>query len=152
MQMLILLVSAAVVVGVLFLALDKAGEYVVDRYMEESDYTEIRNRKAVYELQQYITLNQINARDEEALNKWVQKQKLVSVSIYKDGIMVFDSDYPDRQIWNAEIVPGDYDWIVYDKVIFADGEAEILMTGAWLYQIYSYIRIVEIGVCFLPFS
>ena len=150
-QILLLLVVAAAIAGGLFLILDRVGEYSIDRYIENSDYIETRTGQAVSGLQDYISENRVYSRDAESLYKWVKKQKLLSLSIYKDGIQVFDSTYPDQQIWNEEIASMEYEWVRYDTVLFEDGNAEIRLTGAWSYQLYSYMIIIEIIVCFLVF-
>lgn len=149
--MMILLIVAAVAAGGLFFVLDGVSEYPIERYLEKSDYIETRIRKAVAGLQEYITENRIFSRDAEKIYKWVQEQKLLSLSIYKDGIQVFDSAHPYQQIWDEEIAAADYDWIKYDRVVFEDGYADIMITGAWGYQVYSYVQIFEIGVSFLVF-
>lgn len=130
-QILLLLVVAAAIAGGLFLILDRVGEYSIDRYIENSDYIETRTGQAVSGLQDYISENRVYSRDAESLYKWVKKQKLLSLSIYKDGIQVFDSTYPDQQIWNEEIASMEYEWVRYDTVLFEDGNAEIRLTGAW---------------------
>ena len=88
--MMILLIVATVAAIGFFFVLDQVSEYPVERYMEESDYVETRIRKAVAGFQEYITENRIHSRDAEKIYKWIQEQKLLSLSIYKDGIQVFD--------------------------------------------------------------
>lgn len=149
--MLFLLLIASAISGILYFVLDSASEYLVEKYLEESEYAEERNAEAVSELQNYITSGDLASRDAEALALWVKKQKLLILCIYKDGIQVFDSRYPDQEIWDEEIVPADYDWINYDTVEFSDGMAEIQITGAYRYQIYSRVWILELAVCFFVF-
>lgn len=151
LQMLGLLFLAAVVSGILFLTADSASEYVVDYYMEKSDYAGKRNSRLINELQSYIYSEEISSRDSARINQWVQKQKLLSVSIFKDGIQVFDSDYPDHEIWDDEIGFAQYEWMSFDTIVFKDGTADIRITGAYRYQIFTAIRIVEIGLSFLVF-
>ena len=146
MQMLALLITAAAIAAAAFFVLDKLNEYLVARYMDQSNYVEIHNKKAVFDLQNYVAENHIDSRDKTGLGMWIQEQKLLTLRVYKDGIWVFDSDYPDIQLWNEKIALSDYDWISYETITFADGDAEILITGAWFYQVYSHMQIIEI-VC-----
>lgn len=150
-QMLFLLAAAAAIAGSIFLLLEHVSESLVEHNMDLTNYAMVRNREAAGRLQEYITENRLYSRDEEMIGRWVRQEKLLSVSIYKDGIQVFDSDYPDQQIWNEEIIPADYEWIRYDSLEFEDGPAETMITGAWRYEVYSCIRIIELGVCFLIF-
>lgn len=149
--MMILLIVATVAAVGFFFVLDKISEYPIERYMEESVYIETRIRKAVAGFQEYIAENRIYSRDAENIYKWVQEQRLLSLSIYKDGIQVFDSAYPYQHIWDQEIAAADYDWIKYDTIRFEDGIAEIMISGAWSYQVYSCVQKFEIGLSFLAF-
>lgn len=150
-QMMILLIVATVAAVGFFFVLDQMSEYPIGRYLEESDYIETRIRKSVAGFQEYAAENRIHSRDAENIYKWVQEQRLISLSIYKDGIQVFDSAYPYQQIWDQEIAAADYDWIKYDTIRFEDGIAEIMISGAWSYQVYSCVQKFEIGLSFLAF-
>ena len=63
------------------------------------------------------------------LNEWVRKQGVLSISVYKDGILVFDSAYPDQEIWEQEIAGEEYSWLSYRPGRFSDGEADVLIRG-----------------------
>ena len=45
----------------------------------------------------------------------------------------------------------DYDWINYNAVEFVDGTAEIQVSGAFRYQVYSTIRVIILSTSFLVF-
>lgn len=149
--MLFLLLFAALFCGVLFLVLDHAGEYIIEHRLDESDYFAKRNSELMASLQEYITEGNLQSRDTEKLSAWVKEQKMVQLNVYKDGIQVFDSNYPDQEIWTNEIVRSDYDWMSYNTVVFSDGEAEITLTGNYRYQIYTQVRILELSICFFLF-
>ena len=151
MQMLFLLTVAAVIAAAIFFLMDSVAGPLADRYVDESTYTEKRNQKLIAELQEYITGEHLHSRDAVKLNQWIRKQPILSVSIYKDGIQVFDSDYPDQEIWDAEIRLESLSWQSYETLMFSDGPAEIVMTGAYRYQLYTCIRIFEIAVSFFIF-
>ena len=141
------LLAAAVMLSLLsFLLINNISEFVIDHYMENSSYAENRNKKNIAALQEYITEKQLVSRDSEKLEHWIQGQKLLSLTIFKDGIMVFDSDYPNREIWQDEIEFVSYDWMSYETITFSDGVAEIQLTGAYRYQFYNIIQ--KIGMVF----
>ena len=150
-KMLGLLVFATILSCTAFLLLDHMSDYTIDYFFDMSNYTDVRNKKLISELQEYISAEGIQSRDTARLSQWVQKQKLLSVSIFKDGIQVFDSEHPDQEIWDEEIGFVNYDWRSYDTIIFPDGEAEIEIIGAYRYQVYSMLRIIELGISFLFF-
>lgn len=147
-QLLRLLLVAAFVAAAAFGGLDLAGEYLVNKYLEETDYIDRKNQKYIERFQNYVRQKQLSTRDADALHIWLKKQKLLSVKIYKDEIQVFDSDYPDQEIWEEEIATGNYAWESYYIVEFSDGSAEVIITGAYSYQFYNYVLIAELIVSF----
>lgn len=130
-QMSVLLAAAIILSLFFFLLMNSISEFVIDRYMDNSSYAKKRNKENIAALQEYINDKQLASRDSVNLEHWIQEQKLLSLTIYKDGILVFDSDYPDREIWHDEIEFVNYDWMSYDTIVFSDGEAEIQLNGAY---------------------
>lgn len=151
MQMALLLVAATAIAVLHFIAVDSVSEELVDWYMVKTDYARTQNHKAIENLQEYITDRGLNSRDSAELNEWVKKQWFLSLVVYKNGIQVFDSRYPDQEIWEEEISFTDYEWSNYSEVEFADGVAEIQVNGAYGYQVYNAVRIIELGISFLIF-
>lgn len=150
-QMALLLVAATAIAFLHFIAVDSVSEELVDWYMVKTDYARTQNHKAIENLQEYITDRGLNSRDSTELNEWVKKQWFLSLVVYKNGIQVFDSRYPDQAIWEEEISFTDYEWSNYSEVEFADGVAEIQVNGAYGYQVYNAVRIIELGISFLIF-
>lgn len=150
-QMALLLVAATAIACLLFIAVDSVSEELVDWYMVKTDYAKTQNHKAIENLQEYITEKGLNSRDSAELNEWVKQQWFLSLVVYKNGIQVFDSRYPDQAIWEEEISFTDYEWSKYSEVEFADGAAEIQVNGAYGYQVYNAVRIIELGISFLIF-
>lgn len=150
-QLLRLLIVGAFAAVLLFSALDFAGEYLVSIYLEKTDYIEKKNLQYIHKLQKYVDQEGISTRDTEKLNDWVKKQQLLFIQIYKDEIQVFDSEYPDQEIWEEEITAGNYSWENYYMVDFTDGTAEVTITGAYTYQLYNYMVIGELTLSFVFF-
>lgn len=50
----------------------------------------------------------MSSRDVEAISAWVKKQKILSIRIYKDGIQIYDSDYPEQELWEEFIEANEY--------------------------------------------
>lgn len=150
-QLLRLLIVGAFAAVLLFSALDFAGEYLVSIYLEKTDYIEKKNLQYIHKLQKYVDQEGISTRDTEKLNDWVKKQQLLFIQIYKDEIQVFDSEYPEQEIWEEEITAGNYSWENYYMVDFTDGTAEVSITGAYTYQLYNYMVIGELTLSFVFF-
>lgn len=151
MQLLKLLVVSAIAASVVFWGLSIAGENLLDIYLGRSNYIENKEKNYIEKLQNYIAENGLSSRDTVRLNKWVKKQKILSIVVYKDGIQVFNSDYPEQDVWDDEIVAGDYTWINYYTVRFADGQAAVNIRGFYDYQLYTYVSVAEICLSFVIF-
>lgn len=150
-QLLQLLVVSAFAAVVIFLILDFSGEYLMESYLENTNYVDEKDQKYIEKFQNYIEKEQVSSRDASKINQWVKKQKILSVQIYKDSIMVFDSEYPEQDIWEEEIAPGNYGWESYYIVEFTDGTADIIITEMYDYQIYNYMFIAELSFAFIIF-
>ena len=150
-QLLRLLLIATFGAVVIFFVFDFNGEYVIERYLQETDYIEKKNQEYVDDLQEYVNQEQIATRDTHKLNEWVKKQQLLFIQVYKDDIQVYNSEYPGEEIWEEEITVEGYAWESYYQVNFADGTAEVTITGAYTYQLYNYVIIGELGISFIFF-
>lgn len=150
-QLLRLLVLSAFAAVLVFFVLNRAGDHLIENFYYNSDYEERKNESYIRKLQQYIDQNGLSSRDADALKNWVQKQQIVSIRVYKDGMQVFDSKYPDQELWEEEIEANDYGWEVYYTVFFADGEARVSITGMYAYQFYSYAMLVQMVLSFVLF-
>ncbi len=151
MQLLKLLVISAIAASVIFWGLGFAGEKLLDTYLSKSNYIEKREKNYIEKLQTYVAANGLSSRDAVRLDKWVKKQKILSIVVYKDGIQVFNSDYPEQDVWDDGIMAGDYTWINYYTVRFTDGQAAVNIRGFYDYQLYTYVRIGEICLSFMFF-
>lgn len=150
-QLLRLLLISAVFSGIVFYCLDIAGEYLIGTYIEKTNYQEQENQKYVKKMQYEIDKNQLSSKDMTEIKNWVKKQKILSIKIYKNDIQIFDSDYPDQDILEEEISAGKYAWESYYPIVFSDGKAEVIITGAYSYSLYMLALIIEICFSFIIF-
>lgn len=149
MQLFRLLVVAALFSFLVFWALDSVGIYMIDTYLYNSTYREKKDREVMDDFQTYVKEEQITTREAEALSSWVRKQKNVSIYIYKDGIQVFNSDYPDREVSEEGITLSDYE--TYYTISFADGDAQVRIMDFYDYQLYNYEIVASILLAFATF-
>ena len=141
----LLAISAAAVI-VFFLIISNIGDRAVETYYYNSGYEEKMDKKYLDKLQTYVTENNISTRDTEELKQWVKKQKIIALRIYMDDQKVFDSDYPDEELWEEDIRAREYDWETYYSVDFSDGTARIGLAGLYEYHLYNISLIMEL-VC-----
>lgn len=150
-QLLVLLVTAAGISVLVFGLLQFGGDFLIDNYLYQSDYGERKNSQYIEKLQDYVTDNNIASKDAKKLYQWVQKQKIIYMQVFKDDIQVFDSAYPDEEVWDDRISAGDFDWEAYYSVRFRDGSAKVSIVGMYTYQFYHYAQIIELLIAFLIF-
>lgn len=124
---------------------------MVECYLENTDYIEKKNQKYVAELQKYIDTEKLSSKDVLELSEWIKQKQILSVRIYKNNIQVFDSEYPNEDIWEEEIAAGNYSWESYYTLQFSDGETESIVTGVYGYQLYNYVLIAGMSLSFVLF-
>lgn len=139
-----LLLAAAVISFLFFMVLNQAGESILASYFYESDYVQKASEHSIKNLQEYVTVNNVSSNDSEKLTRWVNEQKIVAISVYKDELLTYDSLYPDEEVETAAIEGGYYEWESYYTVEFSDGTADVFLYGFFSYQFYSYALIAEI--------
>lgn len=93
----LLLVSATVSL-LFFFILNRAGENLLTFYFYESDYVQKASDHSIKNLQEYVTENHVSSNDSEKLTKWVNEQKIVAISVYKEELLTYDSLYPDEEV------------------------------------------------------
>lgn len=143
-QLLSLLVFSAVAAVFVFLAMRYAGGYAIEKYYDSSGYEERRNDSFIEKFQKYVEENQISSKDISSLDTWVKEQKILSIRIYKNGIQIFDSDYPGQELWEESIEANEFEWGTYYSVQFADGIARVSIFGVYAYQFYNYLDMVAL--------
>lgn len=147
-----LLVLAGVIAVIAFALMDALGVMALDYYFSHSDYAQNQTRKRIDDLQSYVQENNVSTSDGEALTSWVKKQSVVSMQIYKNNVLMYDSNYPDEEaIQESNSGREFYDWETYYILQFEDGNAEVILYGLYDYQIYGYATLSELVVSFLLF-
>lgn len=145
-----LLLGAAAAAVLAFWGFSYIGTYLIDRYYD-SDYISQRDLVYVERLQSYIDEKALDSKDAEELNTWVRRQKMISVHIYKEDILIFDSEYPDEELWDEDICMGEHGWEEYYALTFSDGPAKMSIWGTYAYELYNYALLAEVAVSFLLF-
>lgn len=150
-QLLRLLVISGVIVILFFTIVNNVGERIIENYYYSSGYEEKKDKEYLNKLQTYINKNDITTQDTAELKKWIKNQKIIILQVYLNNKKVFDSDYPDKQLWEENIEADEYDWETYYSVEFADGTARVGIAGMYEYQLYNFAFVAELLVSFLLF-
>ena len=139
-----LLLAAVAVSGLFFVVINYAGEQMITKIFSDSSHIEKLSQAYIQDLQDYIDETKAASNDSEKLTEWVRKQKIVSIQVYKDEILTYDSNYPDAAVEDAEAEGAYYDWEYYYTAEFADGTADVFLYGFFSYPLYSYAMTAEI--------
>ena len=127
------------------------GDYLIYHFYDNSDYDEKRNQEYAARLQKYLDENQLTTEDKEQLTAWVLQQRVISLLVYKDNILIYDSEYPKADLRKEHIEAGYHGWENYYTVQFADGEAQISIFGMYVFQFRHYALIGELLLSFALF-
>ena len=152
-QLMILLVISGAVALAVFYGLNTVGENVVYYYYNHSNYSAKREKNYVAELQSYVSSNELKSSDTEELSQWVtEKAVIISLWLYKDNALIFDSDYPDNATYSSEPAYLDENnGSRFYTIEFADGEVEVGISGVFDYQLYNYASFGEMLLAFSIF-
>lgn len=144
-RLLKLLVAAVLISFAYFLLIHAVGSYVLDRFYSNSDYIENKDKKYIERLQLYVTTEHISSKDTKELNRWIYAQKIISIQVFKDDILMYDSDFPNEEkIWEEEVGKRLFGWNYYFPVTFEDGVCDVSIYGMYVYQFYNYAMIIEL--------
>ena len=152
-QLMILLVISGAVALAVFYGLNTVGENVVYYYYNHSNYSAKREKNYVAELQNYVSSNELKSSDTDELSQWVtEKAVIISLWLYKDNALIFDSDYPDNATYSSEPTCLDENnGSRFYTIEFADGEVEAGISGVFYYQLYNYASFGEMLLAFSIF-
>lgn len=143
-----LLIAATILSVGFFMILNRTGNYLINYFITHTDYLEREDNKRIDKLQAYITNQKIASTDSKKLTDWVNEQSVIAVQIYKNGFMVYDSNYPEED-FGKEAPERHYSWETFYTLLFADGEAEVVLYGFYDYQFYNYALVGELILSFL---
>ena len=145
---LLLLAGAAAVL--LFCCLHFGGSEVLTQYFEDSGFQEEMTRRRIQGLQDYVSQNQVSARDAAQLNHWAKKQPMILMEIYRSNVLLYSSSAP-TELWGNEAEAPTYDWISYYHITFADGNAEVVLYANDTYRWFSYLTMGALVLSFALF-
>ncbi len=139
-----LMAAAALCAGLLYVVLGFASSYIMTHHFEGDAYVKQKNEQQVEELIRYVKKYQVSVEEKAKLTKWMKKHPLVSMQVFKDGTLQYDSAYPDLEdTWSVD--PDDYyGWQTYYTVEFVDGKADVFISGYYGYRFSILSMVVRI--------
>lgn len=147
-----LLAGAFLAAALFFLLLNQGGTALLKSYFTTSDYMERENQRRFEDFNKYVEENQLSTTDIGYLAEWVQRQSVVWMQIYRDHILLYDSQFPYMNANPEFHVTGQYyEWEAYKVVDFEDGPAQVFLTGMYTYQFFNYALLMEFFLSVLLF-
>ena len=144
---------ALLISSLFFFLINRGVSSLLEAYFQKTDYMRQENDRRLELFSEYIAENQVDATDLPRLSEWTRGQEVVWMQIYRDHILLFDSQYPYMEANAAYHVEGRYyDWDSYRTLSFADGDAQVFLTGMYTYQFFNYALLAEFSLSFLLFT
>ena len=126
---------------------------LVNKYFPGSDLQLQMTEKRIENFESYISKNNVSATDSDELMQWCDKQPMILMEIYRDGILYFNSSYSyEDPLIDQNIETPRYSWYSYYELHFADGPAEVRVYSDESYILNTWITIGAIvlsGVLFI---
>lgn len=131
---------------------------VLNQYYQTEDSQKRFEEKGIGRLQDYIRKNNLSVSDWEALDQWSDREKYVSLSLYQEGYLVYDSFLSGTEAGTvpmtglagtnemaADIIAGRR---LY-PVTFADGTVQALL---FVFYEYRYDTVITAGMFLIAFT
>lgn len=146
-----LIFSFGISVGIFFF-LSIVGEGLLDSYFNKTSFISSQKNKAISDFRSYILDNNLTINDHDKITKWVRKEKYVSLYIYKDKKLVYNSDITNSDMDYKISEENSFLSIVplYD-INFADTDAKMYMDCFFQYKYYYIITFFDVAISFFGF-
>lgn len=139
---LVLLVLTAIGCGlIVYLLLHMFNSWIIDRTVLDTDLRARLEETTLHQFENFVKDNDIATTDYAALNRWTGERSEVSVTIYCDGKLRYDSTYGSENAADfLGVEEPDYDAETAYHITFADGTADVVLAD------YSYVRLYDYAI------
>nr|WP_294678687.1 HAMP domain-containing sensor histidine kinase [uncultured Blautia sp.] len=152
LKLVFLLLVAMICALLAFTGMDHIGELmIVRKCYESSEYDKKKDAQYVKKLQAYITENQVSTDNLDKVREWVRHNSIVTIRIYYDDILIYDSEYSDEELREENISADFYDWNDYYDLQFVNGTGKVSIYGAYDIQIENYVLMGSLICGFVVF-
>ncbi|NMM65888.1 HAMP domain-containing histidine kinase [Clostridium sp. P21] len=137
---------------IIFILLETIGESMLDSHFGKNSFMNNQKNQAISDFSKYVSDNNLKISDHDKITQWVRKEKYVSLYIYKDKQLVYNSDINDATIYygKPEENPFMSGGSLYE-VKFADTDAKMYMECFFQYKYYYIVSIFDGVIAFLCF-
>lgn len=143
----------AIVIAIFsFFILDIYVSTALNNRLQNSGLVQIQEKRRIRRLQNYVKNYEVAATDNEAISVWVDRNQPLNIYIFRKHRELYDSDYPNQSAADYSENESSFSGNIKYQVIFADGEADVYITGFYMYRLYYSFIVAEIALSFLIFS
>lgn len=139
-----LLLIAACISAAFFSIVDMAGNYMITEYLDTTDFAERKEMEQAEDLQEYVTEHRISSEDIDELSTWVNEQRNSTIQVFQDGLIIYDSDYPEEAGTWKITDSGYYEREGSYAIELEDGPVFVSIYGFYTYRFYIYAFVVEL--------
>lgn len=125
---------------------------MLDNHFNKTSFISSQKNQALSDFRRYILDNNLTINDHDKITEWVRKEKYVSLYIYKDKQLIYNSDRNNSAIdyGKYEENPFSPNMSLYD-IKFADTDAKMYMECFFQYKYYYIVSFLDAAISFFCF-
>ncbi|WP_434750806.1 HAMP domain-containing sensor histidine kinase [Paenibacillus amylolyticus] len=141
----LIILLAATVSGLIFVTMQKVSNGLIDRYLNSDEYYKSESAQSIAKFSQFVKTNNLSSTDRKAFGEWVKKENYIMLTIYKDQVLQYDSNYSveDESGYGVE-----RETLYAQKhsfsVMFSDGEGRVTVDGFFSSRYYDITFTLEL--------
>ena len=141
---------------VFYIILSITADAALNKIFDTEQFYRKCDQKTIESLEKYVRENDIKSDDWYMLNRWVKDGNAITLSVYKDDVLVYDSQMQSSysedtetdedsssSVSSAVMIENDYAMQTSYKIDFADGEADVTIYGFYSTNYYRIAYVLE---------
>lgn len=141
---------------VFYIILSITADAALNKIFDTEQFYRKCDQKTIESLEKYVRENDIKSDDWYMLNRWVKDGNTITLSVYKDNVLVYDSQMQSSysedtetdedsssSVSSAVMIENDYAMQTSYKIDFADGEADVTIYGFYSTNYYRIAYVLE---------
>ena len=141
---------------VFYIILSITADAALNKIFDTEQFYRKCDQKTIESLEKYVRENDIKSDDWYMLNRWVKDGNAITLSVYKDNVLVYDSQMQSSysedtetdedsssSVSSAVMIENDYAMQTSYKIDFADGEADVTIYGFYSTNYYRIAYVLE---------
>ena len=141
---------------VFYIILSITTDAALNKIFDTEQFYRKCDQKTIESLEKYVRENDIKSDDWYMLNRWVKDGNAITLTVYKDNVLVYDSQMQSSysedtetdedsssSVSSAVMIENDYAMQTSYKIDFADGEADVTIYGFYSTNYYRIAYVLE---------